>query len=183
MANTLQNLFPLTTHNPEDFNIFPVYVKFSASVQAGQYVFSPTATPAQSFGKLLQPQAGVIAGIMVSANCEESKFTAALDEPMFLQILHGGNRTPVNMRPFPFSNFSQADNFQLQWQCSGGTVSQEEEFFLQVTGKVNQLTSMTNNELILKVSFNFIRVGIEQLEQLNFKRDVQRVMQKYLDGR
>ncbi len=102
---------------------------------------------------------------------------------MFLQILHGGNRTPVNMRPFPFSNFSQADNFQLQWQCSGGTVSQEEEFFLQVTGKVNQLTSMTNNELILKVSFNFIRVGIEQLEQLNFKRDVQRVMQKYLDGR
>lgn len=168
MANTLQNLFPLSRLNPDDCNIFPVYVKFSAPIVAGQYVFSPVTTPAQSFGHLSQPQAGIIAGVMVSANCEESQFTAALDEPLFLQILHGGNETPVNMAPFPFSNFSQADNFQLQWKTSGCGVDQKEDFLLQVTGKVNQLTGMTSNELVLKVSFNYIRVGLDKLEKARF---------------
>lgn len=180
MANTLQNLFPLTNHNPDDFNIYPVYVKFSAPVIGGKYVFSPTTTPAQAFGDLLQPQAGVIAGVMVSANCDAAQFTAALDEPLFLQILHGGNKTPVNMRPFPFSDFSQADNFQLQWKCSGGDRNQQEKFLLQITGSVNQLTGMTNNELVLRVSFNFIRVGLDKLEQFDFNQKIQRVVNKYL---
>lgn len=164
MANTIQSLFPYTNNTAEDFNVYPVFIKFSAPIVNGEYVFSEKLTPPQVFGKLLQPQKGIIAGVMISANCTESQFTSAIDDPLYLQILHGGNKTPVNMAPFPFCNFSQGDNFQLQWKCSGGTVNQEEKFLLQVTGKVNQLTGMTSNELELKIAFNFIRVGIGNLK-------------------
>lgn len=164
MANTIQSLFPYTNNIAEDFNVYPVFLKFSAPIVNGEYVFNEKLTPPQVFGKLLQPQKGIIAGIMISANCTESQFSSAIDNPLYLQILHGGNKTPVNMAPFPFCNFSQGDNFQLQWKCSGGTVNQEEKFLLQVTGKVNQLTGMTSNELELKIAFNFIRVGIDNLK-------------------
>lgn len=164
MAQTIQSLFPFTENRAEHFNVYPVYLKFSAPIVAGQYVFNDTLTPSQVFGKLLQPQKGIIAGIMISANCSDSQFTSAIDDPLYLQILHGGNKTPVNMAAFPFSNFTQGDNFQLQWKCSGGSASQEEEFLLQVSGKVNQLTGMTSNELELRIAFNFIRVGIDELK-------------------
>lgn len=164
MAQTIQSLFPFTENRAEYFNIYPVYLKFSAPIVAGQYVFNETLTPSQVFGKLLQPQKGVIAGVMISANCSESQFTSAIDDPLYLQILHGGNKTPVNMAAFPFCNFTQGDNFQLQWKCSGGSASQEEDFLLQVSGKVNQLTGMTSNELELRIAFNFIRVGIDELK-------------------
>lgn len=164
MANTIQSLFPYTNNTAEDFNVYPVFIKFSAPIVNGEYVFNEKLTPPQVFGKLLQPQKGIIAGVMISANCTESQFTSAIDDTLYLQILHGGNKTPVNMAPFPFCNFSQGDNFQLQWKCSGGTVNQEEKFLLQVTGKVNQLTGMTSNELDLKIAFNFIRVGIDNLK-------------------
>lgn len=164
MANTLQNLFPFTHYRAEDFNVFPCVATFAASVSAGKYVFNKTSTPPVNFGKLLQKQTGVIAGVMVSANCTEAQFSAAVDAPLMLQILHGGNLTPVNMRPFPFSNFSMADNFQLQWECSGTTLKQEEDFLLQVEGAVNQVTGMTQNELILQVCFNFIRVGSDKIK-------------------
>ena len=164
MAQTLQSLFPYTNNRAEYFNIYPVYLKFSAPIVAGQYVFNETLTPSKVFGKLLQPQKGIIAGVMISANCTESQFTSAIDDPLYLQILHGGNKTPVNMSAFPFGNFAQGDNFQLQWKCSGGSTSQEEEFLLQVSGKVNQLTGMNSNELDLKIAFNFIRVGIDELK-------------------
>lgn len=163
MANTIQNLFPFTKNRASDFVVMPCHARFSASIDDGKYIFSKTATPPVKFGKLLQKQAGVIAGIMVSANCPEALFSAAVDDPLYLQILHGGNRTPVNLKPFPFSNFSMADNFQLEWKCSGTTKNQEEEFYLEVSGAVNQITGMTNNELILQVTFNFIRVGLDEL--------------------
>lgn len=163
MANTLQNLFPLTHNKAEDFNVYPVCVKFSAPVIAGKYVFSEATTPAQVFGTLLQRQKGVIAGVMLSANCTPAAFASGLDSPLKLQILHGGNRTPVNMAPFPFSTFADGDNFQEQWEVSGTDINQEEEFLLQVTGEVDQLQNMTNNELVLKVAFNYIRVGIDNL--------------------
>lgn len=164
MAATIQSLFPYTNNTAEDFNVYPVFIKFSAPIVNGEYVFNEKLTPPQAFGKLLQPQKGIIAGVMISANCTESQFTSAIDDALYLQILHGGNKTPVNMAPFPFCNFSHGDNFQLQWECSGGTVNQEENFLLQVTGKVNQLTGMTSNELVLKIAFNFIRVGKDNLK-------------------
>ena len=94
MANTLQNLFPFTNNRAEDFNIYPVFLKFSAPIVAGQYVFNETLTPSQVFGKLLQPQKGVIAGVMISANCSESDFTSAVDDPLYLQICTAGTRRP-----------------------------------------------------------------------------------------
>ena len=164
MAQTIQMLFPCTDNRAEDFTVKPCVATFRATVDDGKYIFSKTTTPPVNFGKLLQKQKGVIAGIMISANCPESQFSSAIDSPLMLQILHGGNKTPVNVAPFPFSNFSMGDNFQLQWKCSGTTTKQEEEFFLQVKGEVNQITGMSQNELILQVVFNFIRVGIDELK-------------------
>lgn len=164
MAATIQNLFPMTENRAKDFTVYPCYLKFSAPIQAGKYVFSRTTTPPQVFGKLLQKQIGVIAGIMISANTTEQDFTSAVNDCLKLQILHDGNKTPVNMAPFPFSNFSQAENFELQWEATGATVRQEENFSLEVSGEVDQLTGMTLNELELKVIFNFIRVGSDRLK-------------------
>jgi hypothetical protein len=164
MAATIQNLFPFTYCRAEDFIVYPCALKFYAPVIAGKYVFNGTTTPAQRFGKLLQKQKGIIAGVMVSANCSERDFTAAIDEPLKLQILHDGNGTPVNMSPFPFSNFSQSENFQLQWEASGTTRTQEEFFKLGISGSVDQLQNMTSNELQLNVVFNFIRVGSDKLQ-------------------
>ena len=165
MAATIQSLFPFTKIRANDFTVYPVYCKFSAPIIGGKYIFSEKTTPPQEFGELLQPQTGIIAGVMISANCSSDEFTSALDEQLFLQILHGGNGTPVNMAPFPFSSFAHGDNFQLQWEPSGTTPTQEEKFYLQIQGEVNQLTGMTQNELVLKVAFNYYRVGTDQLKK------------------
>lgn len=165
MAATLQSLFPQIRPDMEGFNVFPCYAEFSAPVVAGKYVFDESTTPAVDFGKLLQGQVGIIAGVMITANCSSSEFTTAIDKPMKLQVLHGGNMTPVNMAPFPFTEFSQGDNFQLQWEITGATMQQEENFKLSVTGDIDQLSSMTQNELKIKITFNFIRVGSNKVRK------------------
>ena len=162
-GSTIQNLFPETSNKYEDFTVKPCEVVFSAPVVAGRYVFNRNLTPPQNFGKLLQKQVGIIAGVMVSANCSEADFTRAVSGFLNLQIRHGGNGTPVNQSPFPFANFSQSENFQLEWVSSGGNKNQEEEFEILVEGEVEQLPNMTLNELELKVVFNFIRVGTDKL--------------------
>ena len=164
MSNTIQSLFPLTNNKAEDFTVFPCYVEFSAAVYGGKYVFNETTTPAKEFGKLLQGQKGIIAGVMLSANCTDQQFTEAVNGALKLQILHAENNTPVNMAPYPFANFSQGGNFQEQWKITASTMQQEEAVKLAVTGEVDQLTNMTQNELVIKVSFNFIRVGEENLK-------------------
>lgn len=163
MAATLQSLFPQIYPDMEGFTVFPCYAEFKAPVIAGKYVFDEYTTPAVDFGKLLQGQTGIIAGVMISANCTPANFAEGVDKPLKLQVIHGGNMTPVNLSPFPFTEFSQGDNFQLQWQITASTLQQEESFKLQVSGEVNQLSGMTYSKLILKVTFNFIRVGTEKV--------------------
>lgn len=163
MANTLQNLFPQTPNRAEDFTVYPCCVEFSAPVVGGYYVFDEEHTPAKFFGKLGQPQKGVIAGLMISANCKEEDFTTALEEPLTLQILRGGNNTPVNMAAFPIANFSHGEIFQEQWRTSGQSMLQEEEFKLAIKGRVYQLSSMTQNELKIRVIFNYIRAAADKL--------------------
>lgn len=165
MANTLQNLFPQKMIRGDHYNVYPCYAKFAAPVIAGKYVFNAKTTPPVEFGKLLQPQIGIIAGVMISANCPPADFAAAVDDPLKLQIIHGGNNTPVNMRPFPFSNFSDGDNYQEQFICSTTSKNKEESFLLGITGEVNQILNMTQNELVLKVSFNFIRADKDEFER------------------
>lgn len=164
MANTLSSLFPHTCNNWKDFNIFPCYAEFSAPLIAGKYVFNERTTPPVEFEKLLQGQVGYIAGVMISANCTPDQFAAAVDKPLLLRVLHGGNNTPVNQNPFPFTEFSQGDNFTLPWEITAATVQQEEAFKLAVNGELDQLTGMTLNELVLKITFNFIRVGSKNLK-------------------
>lgn len=166
MANTLQSLFPLTNNRGEDFTVIPCYTEFSAPVRGGKYIFNKLTTPPVEFGKLLQGQKGVIAGVMISANCTDAQFTSALEagEPLKLQVLHGSNKTPINMGPFPFTAFAHGDNFSAQWEIVGANMQQEETFELAITGEVNQLTGMTANELLIRVSFNFYRVGVNNLK-------------------
>lgn len=159
MAATIQSLFPFTQINPDQVNIYPCLATFEAPVIAGEFVFNDTVTPPVNFGKLLQGQKGVIAGLMLSANCSDSEFTSNVVEPLKLQVIHGGNGTPVNMAGFPFSNFSQAENFELQWVATGVDVAQEENFFLSVNGKLNQIPGIASNVLKLDVVFNFIRIA------------------------
>lgn len=165
MAATIHSLFPQVMPDIEAFTVFPCYAEFSAPVVSGKYVFSEMTTPSVDFGKLLQGQIGVIAGVMISANCQPADFAQAVDKPLKLQVIHGGNLTPVNMAAFPFTEFSQGDNFQLMWKITGSTVQQEEAFKLSVTGEVDQLSNMTNSELKIKVTFNFIRVSEKELNE------------------
>lgn len=158
MANTLEKLFPFSTLKTNAATICPVYKEFSAPIIAGQYVFSESTTPAVEIGTLSQGQKGVIAGIQISANCSADDFAAGVESPLLLQVLHGGNRTPINYRPFPFSQFSHGDIFTLAWEITAADTNQEDEFILSVEGKVNQIGNMTSNELVLKVLFNFIRL-------------------------
>ena len=153
----------------EAFTVYPCYAEFDAPLVGGKYLFGSYYTPAVNFGKLLQGQFGVIAGVMISANCAPADFTQALDKPLQLRVIHGGNKTPVNMAPFPFTEFSQGDNFQLIWKITGSTVQQEESFMLDVSGEVDQLSNMTNNELKLKVTFNFYRVSENELNEKAWK--------------
>lgn len=164
MANTLHSLFPYSRNRWNDFTVFPCYTEFSAPVVLGKYIFSEQTTPAVEFGKLLQGQTGIIAGVMISANCSDADFSEAVDKPLKLQILHGGNNTPINMAPFPFTEFSQGDNFTQSWEITGASTKQEENFKLAISGELDQLQNMSLNELVLKVSFNFIRVGSANLK-------------------
>ena len=95
----------------------------------------------------------------ISANCTAAEFTTAIEKPLMLRVVHGENRTTVNASPFPFTSFEQVENFQLDWVITGATMKQEESFLLNVTGVVNQIPGMNNNELILRVSFNYMRVS------------------------
>lgn len=164
MAATLQSLFPFTTNKGKDFNVYPVYTKFSAPIINGKYVFSEATTPAQVFGKLLQGQFGVIAGVMISANCSADDFTANVNDALTLQIVHAGNNTPINMSAYPFSSFAHGDNYQAQWEITSATTQQEEDFKLSVSGEVDQIAGMLSNELELRIAFNFIRTSKEKLD-------------------
>ena len=157
MANTKYSLFPFSTIAKKDFTIYPVSIEFRAPLIAGKYVFSPATTPAKVFGELMQNECGIVAGVMLSANTTAENFAAGVDKPLELQILHGGNQSAINMTPFPFSTFAHGDNFIADWEITAANVSRKDDFLLQVTGEVNQLTGMTQNELILKIAFNYIR--------------------------
>ena len=163
MANTLQNLFPFSTIQPNNATVYPVSVTFSAPIIAGQYVFNDTTTPPQVFGRLPQDQTGVIAGVMIGANCAPEDFAANVGEPLKLQILNGSNKTPVNMSPFPFTQFAHGDNYACWWNITGAAKAYEDNFLLQVSGAVKQIANMTDNELKLKISFNYWRIAKKEL--------------------
>lgn len=156
MASTIYSLFPLSQIKSEHVTIYPCYVEFRAPIVNGQYVFENMAA---QFGKLLQGQTGIIAGVSISANCTDAEFTTAMEEPLMLRVVHGENKTTVNAAPFPFTAFEQVENFVLDWVITGSTMKQEEPFLLDVTGVVNQIPGMSQNELVLRVSFNFMRVA------------------------
>lgn len=168
MAATIQSLFPRSLIDPHKATIYPRLASFEAPVIAGEFVFNETTTPPVNFGKVLQGEKGVIAGLMLSANCSEADFTTNVIEPLKLQVIHGGNLTPVNLAGFPFANFSQAENFELQWEDTGVTVDQEEDFFLSVNGRVNQIPGITSNKLKLDIVFNFIRLAEGALEGASY---------------
>lgn len=161
---TIQSLFPYTQNRAEDFTVVPCYCEFSAPVVAGKYVFDYTLTPPVEFEKLLQGQKGIIAGVMISANCTDAEFSAAVDSPLLLQVLHGENNTPVNLKPFPFTQFSQGGQFQLQWEITAASMLQEEFSKLAITGHVNQIPGMGLNELVIRIGFNYYRVGKKNLK-------------------
>lgn len=158
MANTINKLFPFSTLDPDKVKVCPRFVEFSAPVVAGKYVFSEATTPAQIFGELPQGQTGVIAGVQISANCNPDDFAEACDSPLLLQVYHGGNNTPVNVDPFPFSQFSHGDNYLLNWKITAADTDNKDAYKLGVVGEVNQIGNMNSNELILRVQFNFLRI-------------------------
>ena len=155
MANTLQSLFPFSTVSPESTKVYPQFVEFSAPIQAGNYVFSKDTTPPHPFGVLEQGKMGVIAGVMIGANCSPEDFALSVKEPLQLQVLNGTNRTPVSLAPFMFSQFSHGDNYSAWWKITGSSSTRyADKFLLSVEGKVKQIPSVTDNELKLKISFN-----------------------------
>lgn len=163
-SSTIQSLFPYTQNRAEDFTVVPCYCEFSAPVVGGKYVFDYTLTPPVEFEKLLQGQKGVIAGVMISANCTDAEFSAAVDSPLLLQVLHGENNTPINLKPFPFTQFSQGGEFQLQWEVTAVTLLQEEPVKLAIQGSVNQIGGLGLNELVIRIGFNYYRVGKNNLK-------------------
>lgn len=164
MANTLQSLFPFSTISPERAHVYPVTVKYSAPIIGGEYVFNDTTTPPQVFGQLPQNQTGVIAGVMIGANCAPADFAQNVVDVLKLQILNGSNKTPVNMSPFPFSEFSHGDNYSLWWNITGSSQVYTDDFLLQISGKVKQIANMTDNELKINISFNYWRIDNEELK-------------------
>ena len=144
---TIQSLFPYTQNRAEDFTVVPCYCEFSAPLVAGKYVFDYTLTPPVEFEKLLQGQKGIIAGVMISANCTDAEFAAAVDS-----------------KPFPFTQFSQGGQFQLQWEITAASMLQEEFSKLAITGQVDQIPGMGVNELTIRISFNYYRVGKKNLK-------------------
>ena len=165
MANTLQNLFPFSTIAPSNATVYPVSLTFAAPIIAGEYVFDETTTPRQRIQTLSQNQTGIIAGVMIGANCLPEDFAANVVDVLNLQVINGGNDTPVNLAPFPFSQFSHGDNYSLWWNITGTSEKPyEDEFYLSVSGKVKQSANMSENELKLKISFNYWRVANKEIE-------------------
>lgn len=163
MANTKFSLFPFSGIILEKVLIYPCSLEFSGALENGKYVFSGNE---KKFDRLSMGQTGVIAGVMVSGNCTPADFAAAVDEPLQLQVYHGRNRTPINLSPFYFSQFSDGDNFTLDWKITGTTETHADIFYLGVEGKVNQIDAMTEDELKIKISFNFMRVDNKELERV-----------------
>ena len=163
MANTIYSLFPYSPAVIEKAVTYPCKVEFSASIDDGKYVFNGKP---KKFGKLPMGQTGVIAGVMISANCSPDSFAAAVDDPLGLRVYHGQNKTPINMSPFYFSQFSHGDNFTVNWRVTGLTRGYSDDFLIGISGKVNQIDDMDENELRLKILFNFIRVDNKIIDKL-----------------
>lgn len=180
MANTYQNLFPFSTIDHTKALVYPVSVEFSAPIQAGYYVFNESTTPMKKFGKLLQTQTGVVAGVMIGGNCSPDDFASSVDSPLLLQIYHGSNKTPVNLAPFPFSQFAHGDNYSEWWNITGSNNDYEDDFMLSVKGKVRQISDMVDNELILKISFNFWRIDNDAIRKdAELTRNLERAFSKF----
>lgn len=158
MANTINKLFPFSTLDPSKVKVCPKYVEFSAPIIGGKYIFSEATTPAQVIDDLPQGQTGVIAGLQISANCTPEDFSAGVNAPLLLQVYHGGNNTPINIDPFPFTQFSAGDNYLLNWKVTATDIDNKDPYKMGVTGEVSQIGNMSSNELILRVQFNFLRI-------------------------
>lgn len=176
MANTLQSLFPFSTVSPESTKVEPCAVEFSAPIIAGHYVFSEDTTPAQYFGKLDQGKTGVIAGVMIGANCEPDDFALSVEEPLKLQVINGTNRTPITLAPFMFTQFAHGDNYATWWNITGSSATPyNDSFYLSVEGRVKQINNMTDNELKLKICFNFWSVDKKFFQE---PREWQKLLEK-----
>lgn len=159
MANTLQSLFPFSTVPPDTTQVTPCSVEFSAPIIAGHYEFNDQKTPPQRFETLMQGKIGVIAGVMIGANCSPDDFAQNVEAPLKLQVFNGTNKTPVSLSPFMFSQFAHGDNYCTWWKITGSSGARYDgDCFLSVSGRVKQIPGMTSNELVLKISFNFWRV-------------------------
>lgn len=173
MANTLQSLFPFSTIPHDTTDIEPCAVEFSAPIVAGHYEFNETTTPSKRFGDLIQGKTGIIAGIMIGANCSPDDFAQNVEEPLQLQVIRATNRTTVSLSPFKFSQFAHGDNYSAWWKITGSTSRRYgEDFLLSVVGRVKQIPGMTDNELKLKICFNYLRVENKYFEEAKEWREV-----------
>ena len=176
MANTVQSLFPFSTIPLESTQVTPCTVEFYAPIIAGHFEFNNDTTPPQWFESLQQGKIGVIAGVMIGANCLPDDFAMNVEKPLELQVLNGTNRTPVSLSPFMFSQFAHGDNYCTWWKITGSDGARYDgDCFLSVNGRVKQIPGMTDSELKLKISFNFWRVDKDYFKEA---RDWHDLLQK-----
>jgi hypothetical protein len=151
--NSINQLFPNLKNR--DFAVYPVAVSFTSTLNAGFYDFD--FLPKKKVCELGKNETGLICGINLSSNVSNDLFLEALDENngfLSIRLIHGENKSDVNLAPFYFCNFSDS-SFISNFKIVGSNSSEKESFFIKLGGRIKQIGSI--NKITLNLIFNLLK--------------------------
>lgn len=160
---SLWQIFPGIPNVEKLVNVYPLKGTLRAVLAGGKFRFSGS-TPIE-IHKIPQGKKGVIVGISFVSNIDQLTFSNAIDpainEGFFkMNVIRGGNGHPINLAPFYFASFAQADNFTSIFEATAVTNGLE-KILLSVDGGLIQtpeIAATGKNEITLQATINYYQL-------------------------
>jgi hypothetical protein len=161
---TLYQKFPGIIAPDTSIQVYPIAVKFTAPLIGGRFDFlgvenfAFTGNSSEKF---------ILDGSAIAGNISNQIFNNALDPAAFngfflLDIIRDGNRHPVTLAPFKFSDYSQALNFSANFAPNATDKSGRENFNFKLSGGLLQtpeILALGLNSISIIITTNLYRIS------------------------
>jgi len=160
---SLWQIFPGVPDIDKLVNVYPLKGTFRAPLAGGKFRFLGSA-PIE-IHEIPQGKKGIIVGISFVSNIDQLTFSNAIDPAINdgffkMNVIRGGNNHPINLAPFYFASFAQADNFTSNFEPTAITKGVE-KILLSVDGGLIQtaeIAALGNTEITLQASINYYQL-------------------------
>ena len=160
MASIWQ-LFPNVPNVEKKVQVYPLKGSFVAPLIGGKFTFEE-AVQRVDLKEIFQGRKGMIAGVSFVSNIDQLIFSNAIDpsrnDGFFkMNVIASGNNHPVNLSPFYFASFAQADQFTSLFVPTA-TKKGSEMFVLSIDGALIQtpeIIALGKAEISLQAIINY----------------------------